>query len=161
MNPRRLDIEAYRDNLLKATSSLDETVYGLSVDIDSPTDHRRTVYGRVSRGRLNTVLALYDFPDPMMTAPSRDLTTSPLQQLFVMNSPFIEDRARDLVKCVESETDPAAKIREMYRHTLQRDPTPKEVDLALSYLGASAEKPGTLEQYAQALLATNEEIFWP
>jgi hypothetical protein len=161
MNPRRLDIEAYRDNLLKATASLDETVYGLSVDIDSPDDHRRTVYGRVSRGRLNTVLALYDFPDPTMTAPSRDLTTSPLQQLFVMNSPFIESRARELVKCAESETDPAAKVRDMYRRALQRDPTPKELDLALSYLGASTEKPDMLEQYAQALLATNEEIFWP
>jgi hypothetical protein len=156
MNPRRLDIEAYRDNLLKATSSLDETVYGLSVDLDALTDHRRTVYGRVSRGRLNTVLALYDFPDPTMTAPARELTTSPLQQLFVMNSPFIEERARDLVKCAESETDPAAKVRDMYRHTLQRDPTTREVDLALSYLNK-----GTLEQYAQALLATNEEIFWP
>jgi len=41
--------------------------------------HHRTVYGRVSRGRLNTVLQLYDFPDPMMSAPQRDLTTSPLQ----------------------------------------------------------------------------------
>jgi hypothetical protein len=49
----------------------------------------------------------------------------------------------------------------MYRRTLQRDPTPKEVDLALSYLSPTAEKHGSLEQYAQALLATNEEIFWP
>ena len=166
MNPRRLDIEAYRDNLLKATSSLDESVYGLSMDLDSPEDHRRTVYGRVSRGRLNTVLALYDFPDPTMSAPSRDLTTSPLQQLFVMNSPFIEERARDLVKCAGNDTDTAAKVKMMYRRTLQRDPTPKEVDLALSYLNPSAEKHGAspdnmLEQYAQALLATNEEIFWP
>ena len=166
MNPRRLDIEAYRDNLLKATSSLDESVYGLSMDLDSPEDHRRTVYGRVSRGRLNTVLALYDFPDPTMSAPSRDLTTSPLQQLFVMNSPFVEERARDLVKCADNDADTAAKVKTMYRRTLQRDPTPKEVDLALSYLNPSAEKHGAspdnmLEQYAQALLATNEEIFWP
>ena len=39
---------------------------------------------------------------------------------------------------------------------LNREPSPKELDLALSYL----EK-GTLAQYAQALLATNEVIFWP
>ena len=62
------------------------------------------MYGRVSRGRLNTFLALYDFPDPMMTAPQRELTTSPLQQLFVMNSPFMQERAADLVKRVESRT---------------------------------------------------------
>ncbi len=156
MNPRRLDIEAYRDNLLKATSILDESMYGISVDLDAPENHRRTVYGRVSRGRLNTLLALYDFPDPTMSAPSRDLTTSPLQQLFVMNSPFIEDRAKELVKCAEADPDPSAKVRAMYRRLFQRDPDPKELDLALSYLDKAPP-----EQYAQALLATNEEIFWP
>jgi hypothetical protein len=156
MNPRRLDIEAYRDNLLEVSGDLDVKKPALSFDLDAADNHFRTVYGRVSRGRLNTVLALYDFPDPMMTAPQRDLTTSPLQQLFVMNSPFIQERAADLVKRVESEPDVASKIRDMYRDALDRDPTPKELDLAQSYLDKA-----TLAQYAQALLATNEFIFWP
>jgi hypothetical protein len=156
MNPRRLDVEAYRDNLLEVSSDLDPKVLGLSVDLDAATNHRRTVYGRVSRGRLNTVLALYDFPDPTMTAPQRDLTTSPLQQLFVMNSPFMQERAADLVKCVDAQPDMASKVRDMYHRALDRDPSPKELDLALSYLDK-----GTLAQYAQALLATNEVIFWP
>ena len=94
---------------------------------------------RVSRGRLNTVLALYDFPDPMMTAPQRDLTTSPLQQLFVMNSPFMQERAADLVKRVESgrrrRCSHVQQIRDMYRAALDRDPTPKELDLALTLSG--------------------------
>jgi hypothetical protein len=105
---------------------------------------------------LNTILALYDFPDPMMTAPRRDLTTSPLQQLFVMNSPFMQQRALDLVKRVEPEPDATLRIRDMYRAALSRDPTPNELDLALSYLGKAS-----LAEYAQALLATNEVIFWP
>jgi hypothetical protein len=116
----------------------------------------RTVYGKVSRGRLNTVLALYDFPDPIMTAAQRELTISPLQQLFVMNSPFMAERASDLVKRVDTEPDNAAKIRGMYRDAVDRNPAPKEMDTALSYL----EK-GTLAQFAQALLASNEVIFWP
>lgn len=156
MNPRRLDIEAYRDTLLEVTSSLDEKLTGLSQDLDAPDNHRRTVYGRVSRGRLNTLLALYDFPQAIMTSPRRDLTTSPLQQLFVMNSPFMEQRAADLVKCVEADADGAAKVRDMYRRVLDRDPSPKELDLALSFLNKA-----TLQEYAQALLATNEVIFWP
>src|SRR5258708_26655385 len=122
----------------------------MSEDLDAAENHRRTVYGRVSRGRLNTVLQLYDFPDPMMSARQRDLTTSPLQQLFVMNSGFIRDRANDLAKLVdaqaESSPDTAAKVRAMYRRALNRDPSPKEVDLALSYLAN-----GTLADYAQAL----------
>ena len=44
----------------------------------------------------------------------------------------------------------------MYRDALDRDPTPKELDLALTYLNK-----GTLAQFAQALLASNEVIFWP
>jgi hypothetical protein len=156
MNPRRLDVEAYRDSLLEITDSLDDKPLGLSEDLDAADNHRRTVYGKVSRGRLNTVLALYDFPDPTMTAPQRDLTTSPLQQLFVMNSPFMQQRAADLVKCVDADPDTTAKVRDMYHRVFDRDPSPKELDFALSYLDKS-----TLPEYAQALLATNEVIFWP
>ena len=54
----------------------------------------------------------------------------------------------------------AAKIRGLYRKVLARDPSSKELDLAMTYLGASAG-PATIEQYAQVLLSTNEEIFWP
>jgi hypothetical protein len=114
----------------------------------------------VSRGKLDPVLALYDFPDPTMTAPQRELTTSPLQQLFVMNSPFIGERAQDLVKAVANDADNNAKIRDMYRRVLDRDPSAKELDLALSYIG-SGDTTKTFAQYAQALLATNEVIFWP
>ncbi len=60
--------------------------------------HRRTVYGRVSRGRSSeTLLQLYDFPDPdACTVPSARLTTTPLQQLFVMNSAFMQEQAAAL-----------------------------------------------------------------
>jgi hypothetical protein len=157
MNPRRLDIEAYRDNLLKISGDLETKKPALSYDLDSPDNRYRTVFARVSRGRLNVLLALYDFPDPMMTAPRRDLTSSPLQQLFVMNSPFMQDRATDLAKrAVASTADIAGEIREMYHAALNREPTPKELDLALTYL-----QKGTPVQFAQALLASNEVIFWP
>ncbi|MDQ6678069.1 MAG: PSD1 and planctomycete cytochrome C domain-containing protein [Acidobacteriota bacterium] len=156
MNPRRLDIEAYRDNLLRISGDLEDKIPALSFDLDAPTNHLRTVYGRVSRGRLNTLLALYDFPDPVMTAPKRELTTSPLQQLFVMNSPFMQERAADLVKRVDTAPEMTAKVRGMYRDALNRNPMPKELDAALTYLDK-----GTLTQFAQALLASNEVIFWP
>ena len=61
MNPRRMDVESYRDTLLRAAGRLDEKMYGLSEEVDSPTNLRRTVYGRVSRGRMSTLLKLYDF----------------------------------------------------------------------------------------------------
>jgi hypothetical protein len=156
MNPRRLDIEAYRDNLLQVSGDLEKKAPALSLDLDAADNHSRTVYGRVARGRLNTLLALYDFPDPMMTAPRRELTTSPLQQLFVMNSPFMQERAAHLAARVNAAADLPAKVRQMYRDAVDRDPNPEELDTALSYLNKA-----TLTQFAQALLASNEVIFWP
>jgi hypothetical protein len=156
MNPRRLDVESFRDALLQASGSLDLDLYGVSLDFDAPENNRRTIYSRVSRGRLNTILRLYDFPDAMQTSPGRDLTITPLQQLFVMNSEFIEKQAALLAASLETEPDTAAKVKALYRRVLARDPAANETDLALSYLAT-----GTLAQYAQALLATNEVIFWP
>ena len=156
MNPRRMDIESYRDTLLRASGRLNEKMYGPSEDLQSENNVRRTVYGRVSRGRMSSLLKTYDFPDPMQTAGGRELTITPLQQLFVMNSPFMHEAAVALAGTVAQEPDDTAKMRALFRKVLSREPSPKELDMALSYLAG-----GTIEQYAQVLLSTNEEIFWP
>jgi Protein of unknown function (DUF1553)/Protein of unknown function (DUF1549)/Planctomycete cytochrome C len=155
MNPRRLDIEAFRDTLLRSAGQLSDQMYGPSMDLDNAANLRRTVYARVSRSRMNNLLRQYDFPDPMQTAAGRDLTTTSLQQLFLMNSPFIHNLAGTLAKSVDSESDTQAKVRALYRKILSRDPSAKELDLAVTYLNGA-----TLDEYAQVLLSTNEEIFW-
>jgi hypothetical protein len=76
--------------------------------------------------------------------------------LFVMNSPFMQERAANLVKRVSSVSDLSEKIRAMYHYSVNREPTPQELDTALTYLNN-----GTPAQFAQALLASNEVIFWP
>jgi hypothetical protein len=156
MNPRRLDIESYRDSLLRAAGKLNEEMYGPSEEVDAPGNNRRTVYARVSRSRLNNLLKQYDFPDPVQTAGGRDLTTTSLQQLFMMNSAFIEELADGLAESVAREPDAAAKARGLFRKILSRDPSVEELDLAQSYMDQ-----GSISQYAQILLSTNEKIFWP
>ncbi|MEO8372057.1 MAG: DUF1553 domain-containing protein [Candidatus Solibacter sp.] len=155
MNPRRLDAESYRDTLLRSAGRLSSKMYGPSEDAESETNVRRTVYARVSRGRLSNLLKVYDFPDPVQTSGGRDLTTTSLQQLFVMNSPFMRAEAEALAESVKQEADGKSKVRSLYRQVLSRDPSAKELDLALGYLAQ-----GTVEQYAQVLLSSNEEIFW-
>jgi hypothetical protein len=156
MNPRRLDVEAYRDCMLQATASLDDRLSGPSSDLDQPGNYRRTVYGRISRGRQSTLLQLYDFPEASIHSPQRETTTSPLQQLFVMNSAFVEERADTLARSVEPEKTVNAKVRGMYRRVLGREPSEHEIQLAATFLEKSS-----LAQYAQALLSANEVIFWP
>jgi hypothetical protein len=156
MNPRRLDIESYRDSLLRAAGKLSDEMYGPSEEVNAPGNHRRTVYARVSRARLNNLLKQYDFPDPIQTASGRDLTTTSLQQLFLMNSAFLEELSDGLAGNVAHEKDDAAKIRNLFRRVLSRDPSAEELQSAQSYL-----REGSLSQYAQILLSTNEMIFWP
>jgi hypothetical protein len=156
MNSRRLDIEAFHDCLLQATGSLDTSLGGPSAELDQIGNGRRAVYSRVSRGRLNNLLQLYGFPEATMHSPSRETTTTPLQQLFVMNSAYMRDQARTLAQSVSKVADAGAKVRLMYHKVLGRDPTSHELQLGTAYLAD-----GSATEYAQALLCTNEVIYWP
>ena len=155
MNPRRMDIEAYRDSLLQAAGKLDLTLYGPSQpDVDAGV--RRTVYAAISRGRSNDVMKLYDVPAPLAHIPMRQPTLNPLQALFVMNSSFVQDQAKALAEQVAAEPTAEARIQALYRKVFSRNATPDEMALGVKYL-ASADT----ARYAQALLSTNEVIFWP
>ena len=155
-NPRRLDAEAYRDTLVRSAGLLDLEMAGLSGNVDDDDFYRRAIYGRISRSRPPQVLALYDFPEATQTAPDRDVTTTTLQQIFMMNSAFIQNLAVAAAKSAASATGEAEQIGMLYRRVLARDPTAVEMKKAMEYL-----RNGTLERYAQVLLATNEEIFLP
>jgi hypothetical protein len=154
MNPRRLDVEAYRDSLLRISGALNTGIFGLSQDLDAETNNRRTIYGRISRSRVSNVLKLYDFPDATQTSPGRDLTTTPLQQLFVLNGTFVRAQATRLAKAIDNEPSTEARIRALYRKVLARDPSPKELAIANGYLAQS-----DIASFAHVLLSTNEVLF--
>jgi hypothetical protein len=101
MNPRRLDAESYRDSLLQAAGLLNLEMYGPSLDLDALDNTRRTVYGRINRGRTSDILRLYDFPNPFQHSPARAMTITPLQELFVLNSPFMKQLSEALAKSME------------------------------------------------------------
>ncbi len=164
MNRRRLDVEAWRDALLSVAGDLDAAVGGPSTDLNSASNHRRTLYGAVSRHELNGLLRLFDFPDPNLTAEKRPVTIVPLQQLFVLNSEFMAEQARSLVQQLAGEKDDPAKVRKAFLRLYGRPATEADVRLALDFLAApegSESKPrlSRWEQYAQVLLATNEFAF--
>lgn len=156
VNPRRLDIESYRDSLMRSAGLLDETLYGVSDDLLGDDFTRRTIYGRVSRSNTNMLLRIYDFPDANQTSPGRDLTTTSLQQLFVMNSSFMHALGIALADAVRAEETYERKVRKLYRKILSRDPSVDELAEGRKYL-----MQGSVERFAEILLSTNEEIFWP
>ncbi|MFM8215153.1 MAG: DUF1553 domain-containing protein, partial [Pirellula sp.] len=157
--PRRaLDIEAWRDCMLQVTDGLSLSVGGPAQDVSSSTNFRRTIYGHVRRREISDLLRLFDFPDPLTHSPARVPTTTPLQQLFVLNSRFVLERSEALVGRLEREgiVEPAARIKVMYHWLFQRDPTEREFAKLISFV---KDSPDAWQLVAQTLLASNEFYF--
>ncbi len=115
--------------------NLDGALGGPSADL-TPAFTRRTVYGKVSRYKLDEYLQFFDFPSPNISAEKRFTTTVPLQRLFLMNSDFIQVEAEELAKRVAGEPDNRARIRKAYLLAYGRDPSEQEIKLGLEYLHA-------------------------
>ena len=168
MNRRRLDVESWRDALLNVAGRLRSDLGGPSQDLGSPDNQRRTLYGTISRHNLNSLLRLFDFPDPNITSARRATTTVPLQQLFVLNSEFMVAQARALAARLHSlaPTDDAARITTAFRLLYGRLPGDEDYQLGLEFLSAagsqtqaSASQLTPWEQYCQVLLGANEFAF--
>ena len=101
MNRRRLEVEAWRDAMLAVTGTLSPERGGPPRTWATPNNRRRTLYGTVKRRELTDLLRLHDFPDPTTHSPGRVPTTTPLQQLFVLNSPFMRQQAAALARAAE------------------------------------------------------------
>ncbi len=134
-NRRRLSAEELRDSVLSVAGNLDDALTGPSEDL-TPAFKRRTVYGKVSRYKLDTYLQTFDFPAPNISAEKRFTTTVPLQRLFLMNSDFMQIEAEELAKRVATEPDNKARIRKVYQLAYGRVPSEAEVKLGLDYLHA-------------------------
>ena len=114
---------------------------------------------------LNRLLALFDFPDPNVTADRRVETTTPVQKLFVLNSPFMLRQAAALAGRLAREIpagSPQAnrrRVERAYQLLYGRRGTETEVRLGLTYLEQETATPESWKQYAQVLLAANEMMF--
>lgn len=165
MNPRQLDVEAWRDAVLKVTGELDQSVGGPPVE-ELLRSRRRTVYGAVSRNgdRFSSepFLRLFDFPLPRATIESRKSTIVPQQSLFLMNSPFMAARARALARRLSDiAKDDRVRIDEVYSLLYGRQPTAEERSLGTKFLeqeepASGNDKLTRWEQYCQVLLSANE-----
>jgi hypothetical protein len=170
MNRRRLDFEGMRDALLFVSGRIDLRMGGPAVEMfEGKMSNRRSVYGFIDRQNLPGLLRTFDFANPDASNPQRFETTVPQQALFLLNSPFVMEQARQLVKRGEiaSAALPEAKVRALYRVVLGRPPDGEELTMGLRFLQLAAAEtaPGgaqglaPLERYAQVLLLTNEFMF--
>ncbi len=132
-NRHRMTAEEVRDSLLFVSGSLDTKAGGPSTPL-TPFFDRRTVYGKVSRYKLDDYLQLFDFPSPNLSAEKRFTTSVPLQRLFFMNSDFMQQQAERLARRIVQEPDNAARIQKAYRLIFGRAADDAEVKAGLAFI---------------------------
>ncbi len=141
-NRRRLDAEHLRDSILVFSGQLDRSPgarhplpHRLTYffrqhepyvgDFDS---NRRTVYLFRQRIRKDRYLDLFDGPDGNLHVGNRRPTTTTLQSLYFMNSPFVDEQSRAIaMRLLESNETDSQRVGWMYRHIFGRDPSDDEI----------------------------------
>ena len=160
MNPRKLDVEAWRDTLLAATGELDCAIGGAPVN-DIMHSPRRTLYAVVSRSgdkfESDAFLRLFDFPAAVSSSARREVSTVPQQYLFMMNSEFMQDRARSMgERWCHNEGDLDVKIPAIYEILYSRPPEPAEMEIAKAWFGTDVNSEESWTRYSQVLLSAHE-----
>lgn len=139
-NRRRLDFEAMRDSILRATGDLDFRIGGPSVDITkAPFPYRRSVYAYIDRQNLPGWFRVFDFAGPDTHNPKRLETITPQQSLFLMNHPFVLEQCERLAGRLRQQyAYPSDSwVQAVYRQVLAREASDEEVQLAMEFLTGS------------------------
>ncbi|TDU81433.1 cytochrome c [Prosthecobacter fusiformis] len=142
-NRQRLDYESMRDAMLQVAGDLDRAQMGGRAVLlnDKLADSRRSLYLLVDRYEQATVPAMFDFANPDNHSPMRYVTTVPQQALFLMNSPFMQQRSTKLAAetPVKGSTIDSESIQALYQRVLLRKAGPEEVEMAQRFCNDAKE----------------------
>ena len=174
-NKRRLDAEVIRDSMLAVSGLLNESrrpgslvaeldgqsvsLMGFNAKLPSDLDgsHHRSVYLPVIRDHLPDVLEQFDGANPNLVTGDRDVTNVPLQGLYLLNGPFVQEMAAALAKRIQSAPN---QIELAFQLCFNRKPDAQETILAEKFLRtASADESKLLAAFCQSLLASAEFRF--
>lgn len=151
-NRRRLEAESIRDAVLIAAGKMDFRMGGPSfkdfviekpehsphylyekADPNDEATHRRSVYRFLVRSQPQPLMEALDCADPSLLVEKRGETTTALQALAMMNSPFVVTMAEHFARRVERENDVVGVAVEI---ALGRDATDEEREVLIGYAGA-------------------------
>lgn len=154
-NRRRLDAEQVRDSILTFSGQLDRTpgkrhpfphrltYYFRQHEpfVGDFANDRRTIYLFRQRIRKHQFLDMFDAPDGNLHVGARRPTTTSLQSLYLMNSPFVDDQSRRIAaRLLEQADSHPARVEWLYRHLFGRDPTPDEIETTSGLIAQTASK---------------------
>ena len=171
--PRRLEAEAIRDSMLAVTGKLDPRVggpgfSGFEVEPENvrhyfpkksygPDDWRRMIYMTKVRQERDSVFGVFDCPDFNQVVPKRTRSTTPLQALNLLNSPFVLQQADFLVQRLDAEAETAeSKVKLAFNLCFGRDPEPVETQSSIELINET-----NWHAFARAMLNANEFVLIP
>ena len=185
MPVRRLEAEAVRDSMLAVAGTLNRDLGGPSVyppvdaslradtfqgynwpeGEDGAKTRRRSVYVKVKRSLIFPQLEVFDCPEITSSVAQRNVTTTPLQALTLMNDPLVLRQADYFAERIKREAgpDPARQVGRTYQLALGRSPTARETALALAFLKQPAASPAgdRLAEFCHAVFNLNEFVYVP
>ena len=166
---RRLEAEALRDAMLAVSGKLDRTMGGPGFDLFEangnyvkvynsrtdfgPAEFRRMVYQSKPRTELDSTFGAFDCPDAGQVSPKRTSSTTPLQALNLLNSPFAVQQAQFFAERVErgAGTGTEAQVKRAFQLIFTRDPAAAEVAASVKLVQAHG-----LPALCRALFNANE-----
>ncbi len=157
-NLRRLDFEQLHDSLLAIAGTLDPTMGGRPVRIESADfATRRALYGYIDRANPAEILTQFDFPNPSVPSGRRYQTIVPQQSLFMMNGTLVIETARKLTQRPEFLEFGTAeeRVTSLYLAVFQRPPTAQEIALSLRYVRSTPATNSVVGVNEQRLTASS------
>ena len=141
MNPRRMEAEVVRDNILFVSGALDGTVGGPDLDPElAMTSGRRSLYLRHAQEKRAAFLRVFDSPSTVECY-RRIETVMPQQSLALANSPLGIASARRLAsKLSETAGDDRAFLASAFEVVLNRPPTDPERTACEAFLKESVAR---------------------
>ena len=171
-SPRRLEAEAIRDAVLWTSGVLDLRMGGAGYDVFEPNTNyvkvytpkrsfgpdewRRMVYQNKPRMRQDATFGEFDCPDSSQTMARRNISTTALQALNLLNGPFMVQQAGLFAARLEREA-PAnvdEQIRTAFWLTFGRAPDNDELAAARVLVGEQG-----LPAFCRALYNANEFLY--
>jgi hypothetical protein len=157
--PRRIDAEQIRDAMLAVSGELQPYRSEPSVSGERPV---RSIMVKNIRNRPNEWLNAFDGPDMFNSCARRFVTTTPLQSLLVVNSPWSLQRAEGLARRIQTAGTPSADnwATQSFRYALSREPHLDELLDARPFLAPQGQPSSErLVDFCHVLLCSNEFIY--
>jgi hypothetical protein len=161
MNPKRMEAEAVRDNILLVAGNLDLTLGGPDLDPDAgPTSSRRSLYFRHAKEKRVVFLRLFDSAN-VLSCYRRSESVVPQQALALANSPLTLAQARLLARSLVAETvpvaDPAAAAAPREGAASSSPPLPPDPKFVTAAFERVLGREPTAEEHAACELYLQEQ----